>query len=114
MDDKKELLRTAPIHRSLNRPNLILGCDREMIMFAGLVSGTMIFYILEMKSAIGGVILWFVALAVLRRMAKADPYLRPVYLRNKSYRSYYPPRPSPFRIISEAAHKRRMRNPWKR
>lgn len=113
-DDNKKLLRTAPIHRALNRPNLVMGCDREMIQFAGLVSGTMVFYILEWKSAVAGVCLWFIALFVLRRMAKADPYLRMIYLRNKSYRPYYPPQPSPYRVISEAANKRRMRNPWKR
>ena len=113
-DDNGILLRTVPIHRALNRPNLLLGCDREMIMFAGLVSGTMIIYILEWKSAVAGVFLWFISLWVLRRMAKTDPYLRQVYLRNKGYRSHYPPRPTPERVISDTANKRRMRNPWKR
>lgn len=116
MADKNDrvLLRTVPIHRSLNRPQLILGCDRECTLFAGLVSATMVFYILEWKSAVAGVLLWFVSMYVLRRMAKADPYLRHVYIRNKTYQSHYAPRPTPFRVTKEAAQKRRMRDPWKR
>lgn len=113
-DDDRVNLRTVPIHRALNRPQLVLGCDREMVYFVALVSATMVFYVLEWKAAVGGILLWFASMYVLRRMAKADPFLRHVYMRNKSYQNYYPPRPTPFRIIRETASKRRMRNPWKR
>lgn len=107
-------LRAVPLHRSLNRPNLVFGCDREMVMFAGLISGTMIFFVMEWGAALTGVLLWLFAVFALRRMAKADPFMRQIYMRNRTYKSYYTPRPSPFRVINDTANKRRMGNPWKR
>jgi type IV secretion system protein TrbD len=34
--------------------------------------------------------LWFGVVAVLRRMGKADPLLRQVYIRHLRYREWYP------------------------
>ncbi|MFR1533870.1 MAG: VirB3 family type IV secretion system protein [Bilophila wadsworthia] len=31
-------LRTIPIHQSFTRPNLVLGCDRELIICSGIVA----------------------------------------------------------------------------
>lgn len=31
-------LRTVPIHQSLTRPTLLLGCDRELIISSGVVA----------------------------------------------------------------------------
>jgi type IV secretion system protein TrbD len=45
---------------------------------------------------VGGA-LWFSAIAVLRWMAKADPQMTKVYLRQIKYRGYYPARSRPFR-----------------
>jgi len=41
--------------------------------------------------------LWFSAIPVLRWMAKADPQMTKVYLRQIKYRGYYPARSRPFR-----------------
>lgn len=112
--EAEDTLEFTTIHRSLNRPNLFLGGDREMVMFSGLIAATLIFCVLEFKAVAAGVLLWMFALFVLRRMAKADPLLRKVYMRNLTYRNHYPPRPSPYRVIREVANKRRMGNPWKR
>jgi type IV secretion system protein VirB3 len=43
-----------------------------------------------------GTFLWFVCLALLRTMGKADPEMRHVYVRYLKFRSYYPPRSGPF------------------
>lgn len=75
----------TPFHRSLIRPNLILGCDREMIMISGI-------------AAFASVLLWTLSLLLFRRMAKADPLLRFVYIRHRAYQAYYPPRSTPFRV----------------
>ena len=75
----------TPFHRSLIRPNLILGCDREMIMISGIAT-------------FASVLLWTLSLLLFRRMAKADPLLRFVYIRHRAYQAYYPPRSTPFRV----------------
>ena len=45
-----------------------------------------------------GLFIWFSSLALLQRMAKADPLMRPVYLRHRRYQAYYPPRSTPYRM----------------
>jgi type IV secretion system protein VirB3 len=45
-----------------------------------------------------GVLLWFGALCACRLMAKSDPQMRFVYLRNRQYKKYYAPRSTPFRL----------------
>lgn len=90
-------LRTVPIHRAGNRPNLFMGGDRELVMFCGLLSGALIFSAQEWGATIFGVLLWIIALYLLRLMAKADPRMRTVYMRHRRYKSYYPARATPFR-----------------
>ena len=109
---KDDALERVSIHRALTRSNLFLGCDRELVMFAGLLSGTMIFYAFEWKSAIVGVLFWFLAVYLLRLMAKHDPKLRNIYMRHRLYKSYYPPLSSPWRNNPESQGKQ-YRDPWR-
>jgi type IV secretion system protein VirB3 len=44
-----------------------------------------------------GLILWFVIIALLRMMAKADPMMSRAYLRQLRYRLHYAPRSRPHR-----------------
>ena len=90
-------LRSIPIHRAGNRPNLVLGGDRELVMFTGLVAGALVFSAQELKATIFGASLWIIALYLLRLMAKSDPKLRAVYMRHRRYKTYYPARSTPFR-----------------
>ena len=89
--------RTIPIHSAVNKPNLFLGGDREMVMFTGLVAAALVFMAQEWYALIFGVSLWVVALYLLRLMAKADPHLRRIYLRHRRYRAFYPARSTPFK-----------------
>lgn len=98
-------LRTIPLRRSGNRHNLFMGGDRELVMFAGLLAGALIFSAQDLRATVFGVMLWVAALFVLRLMAKADPKLRHVYLRHRRYRSYYPARSTPFRDNTAAQGK---------
>ncbi|KTC71809.1 conjugal transfer protein trbD [Legionella birminghamensis] len=93
-------LRTIPIRRSGNRPSLFMGGDRELVMFSGLLSGILIFAAQDWLSIGVGIALWFFSLKVLRLMAKSDPGMRAVYLRQRSYKRYYPARSTPFRSNS--------------
>ncbi|MDR6642306.1 MULTISPECIES: conjugal transfer protein TrbD [Rhodanobacteraceae] len=95
-------IRTVPIRRAGNRDNLVLGGDRELVMFSGLTAAALIFSAQEMKAGVFGTLLWFGALYAFRLMAKADPKMRKVYLRQRRYREYYPPRSTPFRTNGPA------------
>jgi len=91
-------LRTIPIRRAGNRHNLFMGGDRELVMFIGLMAFALIFSAQELRATIVGLSLWFVALYLLRLMAKSDPKMRQVYIRQRRYKRYYPARSTPFRI----------------
>lgn len=91
-------LRTIPIRRAGNRHNLFMGGDRELVMLAGLLAFALIFNAQELQATAVGLLLWFGALFACRRMAKADPQMRPVYMRHRKYRPYYPPRSTPYRV----------------
>lgn len=78
-----------PIHRALSRPNLILGADRELVLLTGLISVILIFVVITPAAVILGCAAWIMILATLRRMAKADPLMRRVYLRHVRYRPTY-------------------------
>jgi type IV secretory pathway TrbD component len=90
-------LRKIPIRRAGNRDNLFMGGDRELVMFSGVLAFALIFSAQELRATIFGLLLWFGALFALRLMAKADPKMRPVYLRQRRYKTYYPARSTFFR-----------------
>ena len=85
-DKPRELL----IHQSANRPNLILGGDRELVLFAGLTAACLTFTLASLTGIIVGLAFWLGSVTVLSRMGKADPMLRHVYLRHLRYKSFYP------------------------
>jgi type IV secretion system protein VirB3 len=85
MDKPREVV----IHQSANRPHLLLGGDRELVLFAALLSAMLIFALVTWWAVATGVLLWFLSVAVLSRMGKADPLLRHVYLRHLRYRPFY-------------------------
>jgi type IV secretion system protein VirB3 len=91
-------LRTVPIRRSGNRENLFLGGDRELVMLSGLIAVALVFAAQELKALVAGGVIWCLSLMVLRIMAKSDPKMRQVYLRQRRYRTYYPARATPFRV----------------
>ena len=90
-------LRTIPIRRSGNRPNLFMGGDREMVMFSGLLSAILVLATQDFLAIIIGIALWFLTIRALRMMAKADPFMRAVYLKQRRYQKYDPARSPPLR-----------------
>jgi type IV secretion system protein VirB3 len=85
MDRPREIV----IHQSANRSQLLLGGDRELVLFAAVLSAMLIFALVTWWGVVTGVALWFLAVAVLSRMGKADPLLRHVYLRHIRYQPFY-------------------------
>lgn len=89
-------LARVPIRRIGTRDNLLLGADRELLLFSAMICALMVFAALELRSIFIGGTLWIVALYLLRMMGKADPKMRAVYLRHRRYAGYYPARSTPF------------------
>lgn len=82
--------REIKIHQSANRPQLLLGGDREMVLLAALMASMLVFSLVRWWGVLAGLLLWVAAVAVLSRMGKADPMLRQVYIRHVKYRAFYP------------------------
>lgn len=82
--------REVIIHQSANRPNQILGGDREMVLIAALTAVSLAFSLATWWGIGLSVGFWIAAVAVLQRMGKADPMLRHVYMRHIRYRAFYP------------------------
>ena len=90
-------LRHLPFHRVLHRPSLFLGGEREPALMTLIVAGGLAIAGMNTVSFLVGGALWFSAIPALRWMAKADPQMTKVYLRQIKYRGYYPARSRPFR-----------------
>ena len=82
--------REITIHQSANRPNQILGADRELVLVTILTAVSLAFSLGTWWGFAVAVTFWVVAVAVLQRMGKADPLLRHVYLRHIRCQSFYP------------------------
>jgi type IV secretion system protein TrbD len=78
------------IHQSANRPNQILGGDRELVLVAMLIAISLAFSLGTWWGVGLSVGFWAGAVAVLQRMGKADPLLRRTYFRHIRYKAFYP------------------------
>lgn len=81
--------REIVMHQSANRPNLLLGGDRELVLLSAMLAASLVFVIATWWGILGGVVLWIASVAVLKRMGKADPLLRQVYARHVKYQPFY-------------------------
>jgi len=82
--------REIVIHQSANRPNQILGGDRELVLIAMLTAISLAFSLGSWWGVDLSVAFWVGAVAVLQRMGKADPLLRLIYIRHIRYKPFYP------------------------
>jgi len=84
--------REIVIHQSANRPNQILGGDRELVLIAMLTAISLAFSLGSWWGVGLSVAFWVGVVAVLQRMGKADPLLRQIYIRHIPCRAFYPAR----------------------
>jgi type IV secretion system protein VirB3 len=85
-------LRRSVLHRVLYRPNLILGGERELVMFTALLAGGLAVSAQNLIATAISLFIWFICIAFLRLMAKADPYMSRVYMRQLRFGPYLPAR----------------------
>ena len=90
-------LRYVPIFRALHRPNLVLGAEREPVLFLAVLCVGVAMTALTITAAGVCGIVWVLLVAPLRMMAKADPLMSRVYMRSLRYQRYYPARSRPWR-----------------
>lgn len=90
----EDQLRVVPIHRSLVRPQLLMGCERFLFLMlcmivtlfagpGGIASGNYINMLLAGA-------LFFTGRALLSHMAQIDPMMSDVFRRSVRYRAEYP------------------------
>lgn len=89
-------MRRVPLHKSGMQYNLFLGCDRELIMLAGLIAFVLVFSMHTFSSIIFGIILWTSCLYLLRKLGQYDPLARHIYRRHVFYKKYYPAHSTPY------------------
>jgi type IV secretory pathway TrbD component len=82
--------REVVIHQSANRPNLLLGGDRELVLVMVMVAFALAFSLACWWGVLLSAALWIASVAVLQRLGKADPMMRHVYLRHIRYQAFYP------------------------
>jgi type IV secretory pathway TrbD component len=82
--------RRIAVHRSLNRPHLLMGAERNLVLLVAVVTAIVLFSgNISVPTIILGVSVWTVSFWALVRMAKADPQMSQVYQRHISYHAYY-------------------------
>jgi type IV secretion system protein VirB3 len=81
----------------LHRPALFLGGERELALMTLIIAGGLAVSGMNLVSFGVGGILWFCSIPVLRWMAKSDPQMTKVYIRQLKYCGYYPARSRPYR-----------------
>ena len=82
--------REVAIHQSANRPNQILGGDRELVLIAILVAVSLAFSLASVWGVAVSIGFWVASVAVFQRMGKADPMMRQIYMRHIRYEPFYP------------------------
>jgi type IV secretion system protein VirB3 len=103
---EREVLQTAVVHRSLTRPQLIAGCDRELFIMATILA---VFFVIpggvmseSLFNVLFGIGLFVCSLFLLSWMAKKDSSMRKVFLRSLGYKERYPARGC---VVSETYRK---------
>jgi type IV secretion system protein TrbD len=83
-----------PVHKSLARPQMMQGGERELVLTAYLIGMGTGFACVGgfgiLPGLIIGVVLTIVLLFVAKEMGKADPNMSKILRRHFKYKSYYP------------------------
>jgi len=89
------------VHRSLTRPMLVLGCERELVMMLAMIAGIFIVSLFQLWAAILGVTLWVVGVFFLQRMGSKDPQLSKTFFRSLKFGQLLRAQSTPFADTSK-------------
>lgn len=93
-------LQETPIRKALYRPNLFLGGDRMLMLTFLVLSVGLVAASMNMVALVCGTLIASVSVYGLRKMAKHDPLMWPVFIRFVNYRRYYAPYSRPSRVAT--------------
>jgi type IV secretion system protein VirB3 len=80
-----------------------LGGEREPTLMMAIVAAGLAVSGQNLVAVIVAAMLWFGCIGLFRQMAKADPQMSRVYMRQIKYRGYYPPRSRPYRDAEKSS-----------
>lgn len=92
---------STPLHRSLIRPQLMLGGEREFVLLLGILCGIFIFSLVKLWAAAIGVFLWVFGMFFLVRAGRYDPQLSKTGIRSLRYKRFYPSESTPHAAVKE-------------
>ena len=92
-------LRRTAMFRVMHRPRLFLGGEREPTLMIAMVAAGLAVSGQNLVTLLVAAGLWFGCIGLFRQVAKADPQMSRVYLRQLKYQGYYPPRSRPYRDV---------------
>lgn len=87
---------SVPIHSSLNRPLLVMGGERQLVLMLGVVAGVFIVSLAQLWAAIVGIVIWVGGQYFLSRAAAYDTQLSKVGPRHLKYKRQYLSSATPF------------------
>lgn len=88
-------LRRVYIRRSLIRPILLCGAERELVIMNMTLACALIFGVgIHKYTCISAAILLSLGHVILLRLAKIDPLMSKIYLRQLHYQDFYPAKSS--------------------
>lgn len=82
---------TRPLYRSLARPDLLYGVERDLFLLEAMLAMFGIFFVPAFAWKLAtAALLFFIAHPLLVRVAKTDPRFSRVYVRSLPYLDFYP------------------------
>jgi type IV secretion system protein VirB3 len=98
---------SATIHQAVTRPLLMMGSEREFIMFLGVIAGTFILVLASLWSFIFGIVLFIGGSFALRRSGSYDPQFSKTAIRHFRYKKFYGCGSKPFAENKTVEYKKR-------
>jgi len=80
---------TSPLLQSLTRPILILGGERENIIFLACICLSLCTVGRDLLSLFLAILVWTAGIIASKLLAKIDPWATKVFLRSLLYRDFY-------------------------
>lgn len=96
---QNDRLLKAQVYSSLNRPAMMLGGERKLVMVAALMSVMLVFLAMQPLTIAIGIGLWIFSITALRMMGKADPLMSKIYMRQMYHQKIYPAHSTPFQGV---------------
>ncbi len=83
------LVKTNPVFQSLQRPRLVIGVERILLIFSATIAGSLVFGGLNRYSFVSALFWWFGSMHFWKKLAKIDPYYVRIYLRHIKQQQFY-------------------------